>query len=70
MEGKCGKLGKGATKAELEQAQRDKQWRKKMLKAGRSPIKAGYVFANQSQHHPEFGETPADQAKRMAEKSS
>jgi len=70
MEGKCGKLGKGATKAELKQAQLDKQWRKRMIASQRSAMRPEYVFANQSQHHPEYGETPTDQAKRMAEKSS
>ena len=69
----CKKLPVNASKAEKKLAHIVKMGMKKKLNEHNrlsSMSRPEYVLANQSQHHENFGETPAQQAQRMREKSS
>jgi len=69
----CKMLPANASKAEKKLAHIVKMGMKKKLNEHNrlsSMSRPEYVLANQSQHHENFGETPAQQAQRMREKSS
>ena len=60
-------LDNDATKEQLEARHKARMERKKQLRAAAyaSASKNPFIYANQSQHHEEFGETPKEQAERM-----
>jgi hypothetical protein len=69
MDKKCKKLGSRATKAERYEAHRAKLEMKEAMKPTFHQENP-HVFANQSQHHENWGETPAEQDARMRENNS
>lgn len=62
--------GSRETKAERKEAHRIRMEMKKARNAMNHDEARPFVLANMSRNHPEFGEQPHDQARRMLEKSS
>lgn len=69
MDRKCAKLGNRATKKERAEAHRAKLEIKELEREDFEEARP-FVFANQSSKHPEYGERPAEQTRRMLEKDS
>jgi len=67
--GKCKKLGTRATKKERAEIHRAKMELKAALNGDREP-RDEFVLANQSDKHPDWGETPNQQAARMLKNNS